>query len=471
MIKHLDLPLAKIAERLRDGTTTAEELAALAVQRHERVGGKLHAYRSWDAEMILAQARDADAALQAGKPLGPLGGIPVSVKDLYGVTGYRTFAGTARQLPAEWETEGFLVKALKEQRAVLTGKTHTVELAFGGLGNNPHWGTPVNPWDDATDRVPGGSSCGAAVSLWEGSAALALGSDTAGSIRLPASMTGCVGHKTTYGRWPADGLVPLSHTLDSVGALCRSVEDAAFFFASVDAAHGDPEELLAMLDDQSLVRLRLGLIDARIWDESQDDIADCVHSALRELEAHGARLTDFAFPEFDAGYDLYAGGMIAAVECSRFVESHLPGWMDILHETVGRRLRDAKEVKTSDYEHALDRRQQLIAAAESRMEAVDVAVTPTVPFTPPPVSLIEDYDEYMKWNRRASLGTNPVNMLDLCAITLPCGLDSAGMPVGLQLVTRNAEDERLLAIALAAERVLGTATERLGTSPLGGVGS
>ena len=470
MSEILDQPLITINQALRDGETSAQALAMLAIERHAQVGSRLHAYMAWgDEERVLALAQSIDAARQSGASPGPLAGMPVSIKDLYGVEGYPTYAGTARRLPEEWESEGFLVQSLQAQRALVMGKTHTVELAFGGLGNNPHWGTPVNPWDPETDRAPGGSSCGAGVSLWEGSAVIALGSDTAGSIRLPASMTACVGHKITYDRWPVTGVVPLSHTLDTAGALTRSAMDAAYFFAAIDPAHGEPEEFVATFERESPAGLRLGVCDARIWDDNQDDIVECVRRVLGELEASGARIVDFDFPEFNAAFDIYAGGIITAVESRGFVESRLPEWMDLLHDTVGQRLRDARQIPEHEYLDALRARQELMVTAQQRLEQVDVVVTPTVPFTPPPAALFEDYTGFMLKNRGVSLGTNPVNMLGLCAITLPCGLDAAGMPVGLQLIAPNGADEQLLSAAMAVEKVLGTAVERLGRPPLGGV--
>ena len=463
----LNQPIAGIKRALGDGETSAEELAGIAIERHRRAGVRLHAYRTWDADQAIAQARAFDAKPASGDPMRPLGGLPVSVKDLYGVKGFPTFAGTKKRLPTDWEHEGFLVRVLREQQAVMMGKTHTVELAFGGLGVNPHWGTPVNPWDAEVDRLPGGSSCGAGVSLWEGSAVIALGSDTAGSIRLPASMTGTVGHKISYGRWPVNGIVPLSSTLDSIGALTRSVEDAAWFFAAVDPGHGNPEQFLAAADLKDLAGVRIGIINARIWSDCQDDIAQCVRIALGELESRGARLIDIDFPQFDAAFDLYAGGMIAAVECSKFVRSCLPDWMDLLHDTVGQRLRDAEQVPDSDYSNALARRHDLMVEADRNLKSVDVLAIPTVPVTPPPMALFDDLDQYMALNRIISLGTNPVNMLNLCSISVPCGLDDSAMPVGLQLIGRHGTDESLLGIALAAEKILGTAIERLGAPPLG----
>ncbi len=190
-----------------------QSLAAIEASRAS------NAYRIVKPERVRAEAAAAQARrdVDAGAP--PLTGLPVSAKDLYVVEGYDTFAGTTRALDEKFPGEGHVVRALRDAGCVITGKTHTVEFAFGGIGTNPHYPTPVNPWSGGTERVSGGSSSGAGVSLWTGTAALALGSDTAGSVRVPASFTGCIGLKTTHGRWPIDGIVPLSESLDTAGVL------------------------------------------------------------------------------------------------------------------------------------------------------------------------------------------------------------------------------------------------------------
>jgi aspartyl-tRNA(Asn)/glutamyl-tRNA(Gln) amidotransferase subunit A len=255
----IDLPLAGVAEALRKRSISAAELAEEAIRRHEEHGDHLHAYKLFDVEGARRMAAEADRMLRDHDRPPPLCGVPVSVKDLYGVAGLPTFAGTVRRLPESWSLDAWLVNRLREQGAVLMGKTHTVELAYGAVGINPHWGTPWNPWDPDTHRIPGGSSCGAGVSLWEGSALLALGTDTGGSIRIPASMAGTVGHKVTFGRWPVDGVVPLSMTLDTVGGLTRSVTDAIDFFGALDPSWGDPAALRSAVGADRTDSLRLGV--------------------------------------------------------------------------------------------------------------------------------------------------------------------------------------------------------------------
>src|SRR5215213_9082094 len=191
----LDRSVSSLAAELRTGRITARALAAAIAERYATLEPRLNAYRSFDAEVLQRQAAAADAMFSADIDLGPFQGLPVSVKDLYGLAGFRTWAGTPRPLPEVWEREGPVVGAFRRQGALPAGKTHTVEFACGGLGTNRHYGAPRNPWDATRHRVSGGSSSGAGVSLWQGTAVLALGSDTTGSVRMPASWTGTVGLK------------------------------------------------------------------------------------------------------------------------------------------------------------------------------------------------------------------------------------------------------------------------------------
>jgi aspartyl-tRNA(Asn)/glutamyl-tRNA(Gln) amidotransferase subunit A len=227
----LSRPLVEIGYDLREKRTTARDLIEAAIARHERFGERLHAYTHWAPQEARAVGEAADAAFAAGATVGPLQGMPVSIKDLFAAAGYPCFAGSSLRLPADpWERDGPLVANLRRQLGVIMGKTHMVEFAFGGTGQNSHWGAPYNPWDANAHRSVGGSSSGAGVSLLEGSAVLAFGSDTAGSVRIPASMTGTVGLKVTIGRWSTEGVVPLSFTFDTPGLLSRSVSDVAFGF-------------------------------------------------------------------------------------------------------------------------------------------------------------------------------------------------------------------------------------------------
>lgn len=461
-----DKPLGEIAAALRDGTISSSDLAEAAIARHESIGDSLNAYKTWSPEFARAQAQAADAVFASGADLGPLHGIPTSVKDLYGVKGLPTFAGTARRLPVKWEREGPVIAAVRRQLGVIMGKTHTVELAFGGIGVNNSWGTPRNPWDAQTHRVPGGSSSGAGVSLCEGSALVALGSDTAGSVRIPASMTGNVGLKTSFGRWSLDGIVPLSPTLDTAGVLARSVADVVYAFAALDPAWDNAASLTAHLSGLEATDLRIGVGDSSMWENCDDEIAQIVKSSLDELAVKGARRQNTALPEAEDALELLRIGSIVSAECAAFLSKELPQWMDAIDPIIAARIADGGEVPAREFVLRHGRIRKLAAAAADRFDKVDVIASPTIPITPPKLSEVSTLEDYRPRNMQCLSNTCVANFLGLCAITMPVGLDSAGMPVGLQLLAPRGREEQLLALALAAEKVLGVPRARIGTPPM-----
>ena len=462
----IDQPIRAMAKALRDGAATPGDLLAEAEARHAAFGAPLGAYKHWDAGRARAEAAAAGAMLAAGLDAGPLMGLPISIKDIYGVAGMPICAGTPRELPEKWRREGPVVAALRRQLVVVTGKTHTVELAFGGVGTNAHWDSPRNPWDAEAARACGGSSAGAGVSLAEGSAVLAMGSDTGGSVRIPASVTGNVGLKVSIGRWSADGIVPLSTTFDTPGPLTRSVEDAILAFAAIDPASGDAEDLLRRTDGLAAADLRLAICDEHFWDDCAPGVAEGVKAALDELTAAGARLEALSFPEAAAARQLVFDRHLFGVEGLSFMEEEYPDRFETLDPNVRRRFETARQVSAVDYYTALRQVRRLAAAAAERLRHVDALVTPTVPITPPRLDEVAEAKAYNAANAMMTRNTMPVNLLEMCAVTVPVALDAAGMPVGLQLVARHGEEERLLAVALACERALGTARQRLGVPPM-----
>jgi aspartyl-tRNA(Asn)/glutamyl-tRNA(Gln) amidotransferase subunit A len=453
----LSRPLIEIARDLRAKQVTARELIEAAIARHERFGERLHAYSHWAPEQARAVAQAADAAFAAGVTIGPLQGLPVSIKDLFAASGYPCFAGSSRRLPADpWERDGPLVATLRGQFGVIMGKTHMVEFAFGGTGHNGHWGAPYNPWDAAAHRSVGGSSSGAGVSLLEGSAALALGSDTAGSVRIPASMTGTVGLKVTLGRWSTDGVVPLFPTFDTPGLLARSVSDTAYGFAALDPAGIEPAGFISRAGTRDLAGVRLGVGDPFLWRDCDPGIAETAEEAVNALGRAGAVTREFALPEVEAAYAVFLQGSLSAVELRSFLDLELADWLPQLDPVIAPAVRNAECVSARDYLARLARLRALARTAAPRLDAVDVFASPTC-LTPPLMAEVADPDNHLQANRRIVRNTVAINYLGLCAIT---------MPVGLQLIGPAGAEEKLLTIALAAERVLGTAADRLGSPPL-----
>lgn len=448
----IDQPLSTLAAALSEERLSAAELTEDTIARHDPA---LNAYLAWTPDFARRQAAAADAALAAGIRSGPLAGIPVSVKDHFGVAGLPVYAGTARELPEKWRHEGPVIRALRRQLAVITGKTQAVELAFGGIGMNPHHGTPRNPWDQTHHRVPGGSSSGAGVSLREGSALLALGTDTAGSVRIPASFTGCAGLKTTAGRWSTEGVVPLSTTLDTVGLLARNVADLAYGFAALDPDWGEPADFLADHDRLVPADLRIGIAGKELWETCEPDIAATVRNALDTLNKAGARLADLEFPEAGEAMRMLRLGSVASAECDAFLEAELPDWRDVIDPTVASRIADGGSISAREYLRRLTWHAERGRSAAARFADIDVIAAPTVPIRPPRVDELSTLEAYRPRNFASLSHTCVANYLGLCAITLPAGLDETSLPVGLMLMAPAYHEERLLAVALACERVLG----------------
>lgn len=466
MPEHMFKSIEENAVALRSGKLSATVLAEEAVANHERQDPPLDAYKVWDPAKFKAEAAAADAAFAAGVDLGPLQGIPVSVKDLYGVNGYPTYAGAQKQLPVAWQQEGPIVTALRQSLAPFSGKTHTVEFAFGGIGTNPHWGTPRNPWSTDEHRVPGGSSAGAGVSLGEGSAMLALGSDTAGSVRIPASATGNVGIKTSIGRWSTKGIVPLSRSLDTAGILARTVADVAVGFAVIDPIVTQPAgQFLDALRAISAGDIRVGVCDWFFRDNSRG-VAEGVQQALKDLSKVGLDVTSVDIPELTETEDIFRQGGLAGIEFAAFINNELPNYKAELDRNVAARFETIELIPAVDFLKRRDRLQQLAADIELRMADVDILVAPTLPITPPTVQEVERAEDYMTHNMAILRNTMVANLLELCAISIPVALDAKKMPVGLMIMGPKNADTRILAAAMAFEAALGTATERIGTPPI-----
>ena len=467
MTDALSLPLAEIAGRLDDGKLKARALVEAAIANHERYGAKLMAYSQWAPEHARACAAAANAAFAVGSRAGPLQGIPTSIKDLFAVSGFATYAGSPKRLPPQFEIDGPVIATLRRQLATLMGKTHMVELAFGGTGHNAHYGAPYNPCDAKAHRSPGGSSSGAGVSLCEGSALLAFGSDTAASVRLPAAMTGNAGLKITKDRWSTEGVVPLSFSFDTPGILARSMADAAFSFAALDPQLGDSFGFLRGVPE-GVNGLRIGIAEPWFWDGCENGIDAVVRAAIDKLARAGAVVKETPLPEAREAFAVFSEGGVSAIELRAFLDRELPDWLKTIDPVNAPALKNAETLSAREY---LSRRLRLQAAATTaaaHFEAVDVIATPTVMVSPHVLAEETSPEQFWARNRKIVHNLVPVNYLALCAATLPVGLDRIGMPVGLQLIAKGGDDERLVLIACAAEGVLGTPREIIGVPPMCG---
>jgi len=458
-------PAVQLVKALREGGVRAVDLFDEAEERHRRFGDALNAYKLWLGPAARAQAQAADAAFKVGADLGPAQGLPISIKDVFGVRGTPTFCGTPRPLPPKYEAEGPIVTGLRGQLAVFPGKSHTVPFAFGVIGVNKHWGSPRNPWDASAHRMTGGSSSGAGVSLWEGSCLWALGSDAGGSVRAPAALTGCVGLRTSIGRWPVGGAPALSPTFDTPGILARSVEDLIVGFAAIDPSV-ESLPMLLQATARSLDGLRIGVPDDHFYDECGPGVVDAVRRALGNLEAKGATRVSLAFPEAAEAAQWMANGGVGVPEGYAFVRSEFPEWIETLDPTVWSRLSTYGAIDVQEYLQRLREIEPARVRAHARLEGLDVIATPTTRLTAPTAREVESLEDYRQRNMAIGRNLMLMNLWDFPSITLPVGKDPNGLPVGLQLSSRRGTDDKLLGIARAVETVLGTPRQILGTPPL-----
>lgn len=443
-------PIAEIAEDLASATTTSLALTEAALARIEDSGGEgprtfIRVFR----DSALATAEASDRLRAANVVPSPLAGIPVSIKDLCDVAGLTTHAGSVvRRNAAPAKRDATVVTRLRAAGAVIVGTTNMTEFAVGGLGLNPHYGNCRNPYDRETGRVPGGSSSGAAVSVTDGMAAAGLGTDTAGSVRIPAALCGLAGFKPTVGRVPTDGVFPLSTTLDSVGPLAPSVACCAL----VDAVFAGEDPVVP--EPIPLRGLRFGIPDTLVTDDLEPPVAKAFESALRRLSAAGVEFEDAPLPELG---ELAAVGRVrfpSMVEGYAIHRERLADSRDRMDPRITDRLLAGGEMSGPDYYDVLRFRENLMERAARITSRYDVIVMPTVPVVAPPIAqfLASDAalkDPHIVVIRNASIA----NLLGRCALTVPChGPGEA--PVGFMLMGEAMADRRLLRTGISVESVL-----------------
>jgi len=442
--------LSTLAAELASGKTTSQALVEDALARiHLASGEGARAFLRTHRESALAEAKASDALRACGIVPSPLAGIPVSVKDLFDVAGDITRAGSkalADAAPAK--DDAVVVRRLRQAGAVIVGRTNMVEFAFSGLGLNPHYGTPRNPWDRATGRIPGGSSSGAAVSVSDGMAAMGLGTDTGGSVRIPAALCGLTGFKPTARRIPKDGTFPLSTTLDSIGPIAHSVACCAL----VDSIlAGDAPQVPAALP---LAGLRLGVVQDYVLEGLDGAVAEAFGSALSKLSRAGAGVAEVRFEALRRLPQLNRkGGLVVAEAYAIHRELIARRKADYDPRVASRTLLGA-DMSAAEYIELLAQRAAMIAQSARLAAPYDALLMPTVAMVAPAIAPLEVDDQlYGRTNLAILRNPGVVNFLDGCALSIPCHRPGEG-PVGLMVVGQCGEDRRLLAVGLALEAAL-----------------
>jgi len=451
-------PAHELVSSLRRGDLSAREITEAHLTRIADLQPALNCFIEVFADRAMEQARAVDADAAAKKPLGPLAGVPVGIKDIVDVAGALTTAGSHARFHHTAASDAAVAARLRAAGAVFVGKTGLHEFAYGVTNDNPHYGPTRNAWDPA--RIPGGSSGGSAVAVSAGMCAGAVGTDTGGSIRIPASLCGIVGIKPTYGRVPVDGIVPLSWSLDHAGPLTRTVRDAALFLDVMAGMDGAGSFSRTLDRSGALPGIRVGVPRPFFWERLDAEVAALAGDALRAVEELGAHLVECEVP-----YASYAGATAAIVmsaEATAFHEAQLRSYPDGYGDDVRTRLERGLFLTATDYVLGLRARRFLEAEFARTFETADVLLMPTTQIA---ASLIEEDPQTapeasLAMSVQLTRCTNPFNVTGLPALSVPCGFTRDGLPVGLQIVGPRGGEAVVLRVGDAYERAAGWTSRR-----------
>lgn len=435
---------------LINGETTSLQLTKAALDRIEAPGGEgkrtfTRVYR----EQALAAARASDEMRSVGLVRSPIDGLPISIKDLFDVAGEPTLAGSVvLKSAAPAKNNAVIVQRLIDAGAIIIGKTNMTEFAFSGLGLNPHYGTPSSPWDRTNSRIPGGSSSGAGVSVADRMSIAAIGTDTGGSVRIPAAFCGLTGFKPTADRVPAEGALPLSFSLDSIGPLAASVNCCAI----LDSILSRQSHETLQAPDPS--RLRFAVPSNTVLEGADDLVRAVFEDALHLLQEHGAQVDDLEMPEFLELATINRSGGFVCAEAWAWHRQMLSEHADSYDPRVASRMLRGKDMSAADYIELRQIRSAWIASVEQRLQHYDAVLMPTVPVVAPTIESLASSDErYFRANGLILRNPTLINFLNGCALSVPCHLEGSA-PVGLTIAGPAMSDQRILNIGATVEGLL-----------------
>lgn len=442
--------MTALADAYSAGTLKPSAVARAHLDRIERLDTRISSYQAVYAEDAMQAAEAADRAIAAGHRIGPFHGIPFALKDICDVEGRVTTGGSMARRDRISPATGTVAARLVAGGGVLLGKTRTVEHALGGWGTNQHMGTPRNPWDMAVHRVPGGSSAGSAAAVAAGLAVCAVGTDTGGSVRLPAAFCGLTGLKVTAGRLPLDGIIPLSHTLDTPGPMARSVADTLLMFEvmdgragyQIDRARADASGYWAVLG-RGVRGLRLGIMANPERALCSSEVLAAYDSAVARLAGLGAETEVFHQPRpADALID--ATTKLISAE-GYFYHRHLYDRPELpMDEDCRARFLAGRNVSAVEYLAALEDHREASAAMARATAGLDALLTPTMAEAAPPVAAVDQAIS-------PAIFTRPVNYHTMCGLAVPSGLTAGGLPTSLQIIARGGDEAVALRIGAAFE--------------------
>lgn len=440
--------LWQASQQLRAGDLTASAATQQALRAAEQPSGEgARVFTRTCADRAVQQAQQADARWQQQQPRSPIDGLPVSIKDLFDVADEPTCAGSrvlADAPPAA--RDAHIVQRLKQAGAAIVGKTNMTEFAFSGLGINPHYGTPANPWQRGEKRIPGGSSSGAAVAVADGMCLAAVGTDTGGSVRIPAALCGLTGFKPSASRINQAGTLPLSAALDSIGVIAHDVRSCWL----LDSVIADRPLQLA---ERDITRAHFAIPQTRVLDGLDLAVSQAWHHALAQLRAQGATLTELPLSELAELETMNARGGITAWEAWQWHQSLLQSHAAGYDPQVRMRIERGALLNEADAQLLYQQRADWRQRVEQAVAPFDGLLLPTVPLIAPTIAELDDPERYRQVNLLMLRNTSVINMLDGCAISLPCHQPGSA-PVGLMLAATHGHDAALLSWALALESIL-----------------
>src|SRR6202050_3292183 len=434
--------LTALAADLESGRTNARKLVDECLAKiSDKSGEGARAFVHVDVEAAIEAAKAMDRLREVKAAPSVFAGIPISIKDLFDIKGQVTRAGSrALDDSPPAESDAPVVSRLRRAGFILIGRTNMTEFAYSGIGINPHYGTPKSVWQREVGHVPGGSSSGAAVSVVDGMAHGALGTDTGGSCRIPAAFNGIVGFKPTQRRVPLDGGVPLSFSLDSFGPIARTVGCCAV----LDAFLAD--EPVIPLQPRPIRGMRLAVPTTIVVDELEDAVAQTFDRALETLSRQGALIERIAVPEFLDMAQMNAKGGFSAAESYAWHRYLIASKGDIYDPRVASRIMRGESQSAADYVDLLGARRSLIARIAVRLAPYDAMILPTTANTPPRIADLADDKAFTRANLLALRNCSLINVIDGCAISLPAHRESE-VPVGLMLAATGGADRRLFELA------------------------
>ncbi len=437
------LDATELAAAYRARTLSPVEVTEHLLARIEALDTSLHAFVATCPQRARAAARAAETALATGQDLGQLTGVPYAAKDLYDVAGMVTSAGCSVLSDNVAERDCAAVRRLSAAGMVLLGKTHTVPLAYGGVGINTDMGTPHNPWCEE-HHAPGGSSSGSAVATAARMTPVTLGSDTGGSVRVPAALCGVTGLKTTVGQVSRAGVWPLSHSLDSVGPLARSIADCAQAYEALQGADPDDDSTLGRAPHRvtqalhgGLAGLRLRIPQQLFFDDADAEVVRVFEAAIATLAGAQADIGRIDFPLASEAQRLNPRGLLIAAEAYHHNRRLLEQHFERLDPLVAVRMKHGNAIPAPDYVATTLAWTRLRAGCAEALADVDALLVPTTALPALPIAgLADDLEAYTRRHLLYVRNTSIGNILGLCGVSVPCGFTSEGMPVGLMVYAR-----------------------------------